>query len=89
MEILRVKEILNEKGWRNKDLADKIGTSENSVSAIVTGKKFPKPETLVKIADVLDIDIRELFNPSKSVDLQEIFTKDENGNLKSVGFIKK
>ncbi|WP_420572296.1 helix-turn-helix domain-containing protein [Kordia sp.] len=36
-----------------------------SISNIVQGNSFPKPELLLKIAQTLDVDIRELFYPTK------------------------
>lgn len=73
MNLLRLKEVLKKKGLSGKELASMVGVSENSVSFIVQGKTFPKPETLSKIAEVLDVDIRELFIPTKT----DIDTKTE------------
>lgn len=77
MDILRLKEILKNKGVTGKDLASDVGVTAASVSNIVSGNSFPKPELLKKIADVLDVDIRELFIP----------TKDISGNIVN-GFIE-
>lgn len=63
--MLRIKEILKDRSVSGKDLAASIGLSTTSMSAIVSGQSFPKPETLKKIAQVLNVDIRELFIPTK------------------------
>ncbi len=68
MNILRLKEILNEKGVTGKELAEKAGVTPASISNIVQGNSFPKPELLQKIAQILDIDIKDLF----------VSTKDKN-----------
>ena len=42
-------------------LAELIGVEINSISSIETGKYFPSPENLVKIATVLNTEISDLF----------------------------
>lgn len=64
MSVLRLKEILAEKEASGKDLAEKVGISEMSMSRVVSGKSFPRPEVLLKIAEELKVDIRELFHPT-------------------------
>lgn len=78
MNILRLKEVLNEKGVQNKELADKIGVTQTTISNITQGNNFPKPETLLKIAEVLDVDIRELFIPTKKDKTETVFIKRDN-----------
>lgn len=68
MEILRIKELLSLSGINGKILADKTGVSQNTISNIVSGKNFPKPELLLKISEVLDVDVRDLFNSTKKTD---------------------
>ncbi|ASV77951.1 helix-turn-helix transcriptional regulator [Elizabethkingia anophelis] len=75
MNILRLKELLNEKGIQNKDLADKIGVTPTTISNITQGNNFPKPETLLKIAEALDIDIRELFVSTKKKESEIIYVR--------------
>ena len=65
MEVLRLKEILGEKGISGKDLAEAVGVTPVSISNIVQGNSFPKPELLLGIAKELDVDVRELFRPTK------------------------
>lgn len=68
MELLRLKELLSESGTNGKTLADKTGVSQNTISNIVSGKNFPKPDLLLKIAEVLNVDVRDLFYPTKQED---------------------
>ncbi|WP_313029486.1 helix-turn-helix transcriptional regulator [Soonwooa sp.] len=86
MSILRLKEVLAEKGMQNKDLADKIGVTPTTISNITQGNNFPKPETLLKIAEALDVDIRELFQSTKEDDIVPIYIKNES-NYVEVGSI--
>lgn len=90
MKVLRLKEILAEKGLEGKDLANAIGVTTTTISNFNQGNTLPKADTLLKIAEYLDLDIRDLFYPSKPENnLQEIFTKNADGSFKSVGFLKK
>jgi len=63
--ILRLKELLREKGISLKDFAAKTGLSYNYCSEITRGDKFPRPNTILNIATVLDVDIKDLFVSTK------------------------
>ena len=65
MQLLRLKEVLKEKGVTGKDLSEGVNVTTASISNIVNGNHFPKPELLKAIADYLEVDIRELFIPTK------------------------
>lgn len=75
MNVLRLKELLKEKGISGKDLAEKVNVSENTISFIATGKTQPRFDLLKQIAEVLDVDIRELFIPTKEVNKETIYVK--------------
>lgn len=82
MEILRLKEILAEKKMTGKQLASLIDVTPASISNIVQGNSFPKPETLLKIAEALDMDIRDLFISTKEVEKESIFIQKGNNYVK-------
>jgi transcriptional regulator with XRE-family HTH domain len=65
MKINRLKVILAEKSKTNKWLAEQLGKSEVTVSRWVTNENQPSMETLLEIAQLLDIDIKELLNSTK------------------------
>ena len=65
MNLLRLKEVLKEKGVSGKDLAERVDVSAQTISNIIQGSNFPKPELLYRIAEELNVDIRELFIPTK------------------------
>ncbi|MDV4032415.1 transcriptional regulator [Elizabethkingia anophelis] len=65
MKINRLKIILAEKSKTNKWLAEKLGKSEVTISRWVTNEVQPSMETLLEIAKLLDIDIKELLNSTK------------------------
>lgn len=66
MNILRLKELLKEKGLTGKDLAENVNVTPASISNIVQGNSFPKPDLLLQIAETLDVDVRDLFNRTKT-----------------------
>lgn len=86
--MLKIKEILKEKGITGKDLAKELNITENAFSLIVNGKRQPRFELLADIAKILDVDIRDLFVPTKETDGVPIYIK-EGDELKEVGEIKK
>ena len=65
MIINRLKVILAEKQVSNKSLAEKMNISITTVSRWCTNKTQPSLETLVEIADILNVDIKELIVSTK------------------------
>lgn len=72
MSYFRIREVSLDKGINLKEVADKVGISQVAFSNIVTGKSWPRIETLEKIATVLNVSVEDLFNTrennSKSTD---------------------
>ena len=66
MSLLRLKEVLKEKGVSSLELSEKIKLSKTSISQILNENQQPRFETLLKIAMALDVDVRDLFNPTKT-----------------------
>ncbi|EGK04695.1 helix-turn-helix domain-containing protein [Dysgonomonas mossii] len=60
---LRVKDILREKGITQKDLADRLNITEVGLSKSLSEKGNPTISTLDNIANALDVNITELFEP--------------------------
>lgn len=84
INILRLKEVLKEKGTTSKELSELLGISETSISRIINGTQTPKLETLLNIATALNVDIRELFVSNLVSNKQTIYIK-ENDTFKEVG----
>ena len=66
MNINRIKVVLAEKNRTNKFLAESLSVDPSQVSRWVTNRQQPNLETLLTIANALEVDIRELPQPSKS-----------------------
>ena len=63
--INRLKAVLADKQKTNKWLANELNKSETTVSRWCTNEVQPSMETLLEIARLLDVDIKELINSSK------------------------
>jgi hypothetical protein len=63
--INRIKSVLVEKQVSGKRLAEEIGRTENTVSRWVSNKVLPSLESLLEIANALDVDVRELLRSPK------------------------
>ncbi|MBD3582746.1 helix-turn-helix transcriptional regulator [Flavobacterium selenitireducens] len=73
MEILRIRELLSERKINGKDFAERVGVTPVSISSILKNKSFPKPELLLKIAEELDVDVRDLFIPTRELKSENVY----------------
>ena len=65
-KINRIKVMLAEKGKTNKWLSEQVGKDPATVSKWCTNTTQPDLQTLAKISELLDIDIRELLVKRKT-----------------------
>ena len=61
----RIKAVLAEQQKTNMWLAEKLDMSPNTVSKWCTNQMQPTVETLFRIANAFDVDVRELLVTSK------------------------
>ena len=61
----RIKEVLENKGIKQTWLAEQLDKSYNMVNAYVQNRQQPRLEDLYKIADILQVDIKELIISNK------------------------
>lgn len=64
-EMNRIKEVLKDQGRTQTWLAEKIEKSYVVVTNYCNNNTQPSIEILRKIAEVLDVDVRELLVPTK------------------------
>ena len=57
----RIKEVLEEKGIKQKWLAEKLDKSYNMVNSYAQNRRQPSIEDLYKIAEILDIEAKDLL----------------------------
>jgi len=61
----RIKEVLEEKGIKQTWLAEKLGKSYNMVNGYVQNRQQPRLEVLFEIANILEVDVKELLKSNK------------------------
>ncbi|WP_213279300.1 helix-turn-helix domain-containing protein [Chryseobacterium indologenes] len=83
---LRIKEICDEKGIMQKELAERINITEVGLSKSLNGN--PTLQRLIEIAEALGVPFLELFekNPNEG---EPIYRKDDKGNEIIIGYLKK
>ena len=62
----RIKEILEQKGIKQKWLAEQMGKSYNMVNSYAQNRRQPSLENLYKIAEILDVEAKELLIDRKA-----------------------
>jgi transcriptional regulator with XRE-family HTH domain len=61
----RIKDVLVQKGLKQIWLSKELGKSYNMVISYTTNRRQPSVETLYKIADILNISVKELLIDNK------------------------
>lgn len=64
-KINRIKVALVENGKTGKWLAEQVGKNEATVSRWCSNKMQPSLDTLVRISELLDIDVKDLIISNK------------------------
>lgn len=61
----RIKEVLDAKGISQTELANRLGKTFNMVNLYATNKVQPPIPVLYQIANMLNVDVRDLLIPNK------------------------
>ena len=61
----RLREALKERGITQTELSTRLGKSFNMVNLYVANKHQPSIPTLFQIAEILDMDVRDLLESNK------------------------
>lgn len=72
MAVLRIKEIMNLKSISRDELAKRVDVTTATISNITSEKNFPTITLLLKIAQELDVDVRELFISTKGTSVSQM-----------------
>lgn len=65
MKLNRIKAVLEEKGISQTWLSKKMGKSFSTVKAYVCNRTQPNLTTLLEIAQILSVDMKELISDAK------------------------
>jgi transcriptional regulator with XRE-family HTH domain len=60
----RLRDIREHAGYSQQQLADESGVSQHTISELELGRRRPQGRTLLKLARVLDVDVRDLAAPT-------------------------
>ena len=74
--MLRIKEVLKSKGISQIELSERMGITTVGLNKIINGN--PTIETLIKIANAIEVDVNELIAPTKEDDIVPIYIKNES-----------
>lgn len=77
----KIRYIREKKGITMKELAHKIGVTESLISQIERNKVSPAIETLLKILDVLEVDIEYIFSDYKKEKIVKLVKKNEREKI--------
>ena len=88
----RLKQIRKSRKLTQSQLAEKLKVEILSISRIESGKHFPKKENIELIAQVLNVELKDLFDfgifKTKEELIQEINQMLNKASLKDIQFIK-
>ena len=70
-DINRIKVVLVEKKRTSKWLSEQLGKDPATISKWCTNTSQPDLATLIKVADLLDVDARQLINKTKGSNTDE------------------
>lgn len=66
---MRIKQIREDKGISQTDLANKLKIQRSTLSRYESGKLKPNSEMLIQIAKILNVDINMLFDNFQTMDM--------------------
>jgi transcriptional regulator with XRE-family HTH domain len=81
MAVLRLKEIMALKGMSRDELSSIVEVSPTTVSNISSEKNLPTIQLLLKIAEALDVDVRELFVSTKGTSVSQLEIEEASALL--------
>jgi len=68
----RIKEVLEDKGIKQTWLAERLGKSFNMVNSYVQNRRQPTIEVLYKIAELLQVEAKDLLIDNKDLEKGDV-----------------
>lgn len=85
-DYLKIKEVIKQQGFTYESLGNAVGLTKTSIARIASGEQTPSFDTLKKMSEILNVEIGDFFKSDQSN--KPLYTKDENGNLIEIGYLK-
>ena len=63
----RIKEVVKERGKRLDYIADRVGISNTELSNYIANRRKPTNERLLKLANTLNVKVKDLYPNAKRV----------------------
>jgi HTH-type transcriptional regulator/antitoxin HigA len=73
-----IREELEERGWSQRDLAFVLGTPEQAVNMILSGKRGISPDMAMALGDAFDVSHEFFANLQKVYDMSHARTPDRS-----------
>lgn len=71
----RIKELRESKNISQLKLAEELNMEASNLSKIERGIQIPKEESLIKLANALNVSIKDLFDYEHFIDKEELINK--------------
>ena len=71
----RIKQIREMRGIKQVALAEKLNMEPSNLTRIESGYQFPKEENLVRIAQILEVEVGDLFQNNQQITREEMLLK--------------
>lgn len=81
----KIRRVREQKRLTLKDLAGGAGVSESLISQIETGRVSPSIDTLLSIADYLEIDLEYLFSDYKRTKKATVLRQQDRSRMRRAG----
>lgn len=69
----RLKEAIEKSDLTQRELAERLGLTETSISRYVRGVRIPRATTIPRIAKVLNVSVESLLSDEKDEEPEEIY----------------
>ena len=79
---IRLKQFRTKRGLSQTELANLVGVTPSTISQVESDLIYPSLPALLKIAEVLDVDINSFFQESGDVKNRVVFTSGESLDMK-------
>lgn len=80
---LRIRELRLAKGIKQSELADMLDMERSNLTRIESGKQRPNDDNLIKLANIFEVEIKDIFDFEHTVKTQSQLLSDITRNLKS------
>lgn len=71
---LRIRELRIANGYKQGELADLLNMERSNLTRIENGKQRPNDDNIIKLAEILNVEIKDLFDFGHFIDKKSIIS---------------